>query len=198
MRYKVSAGIPLVLVALVVGVAILVTSAQGEPEREAVEPAPTFVPGLPIDTPPAEPGLVLDSPAAEEAGAWLSVADTAYHACTSFGLPNDKTPDAMYRTTAGEVRRRISEAGLGVTGALGSPWGNDDDLYIVGFRGDYNYRPAPPVSNEDTGRLEEPKAIKQKPDICVYYGDGTEKAQWGTFIVGDKNLSVDVLILADK
>jgi hypothetical protein len=87
--------------------------------------------------------------------------DWARQNCTGFGTPHDK-PLAVYNTTAGEVRRRISAASAGTVNILGSNWNNEHAAFIVAFGGDYAFTPDP------LGR----SGALPPADVCIYMGNG--------------------------
>ena len=71
----------------------------------------------------------------------------------------------MFKTTAGEVRRRLANSAPDGS-SLGSNWHNEDTLYAVAFTGDFPQRAGPPV----LGGLEQPTPATAH--LCSYIGNG--------------------------
>ncbi len=159
----------LVLAAAIAG-SILAASALGGAGTPPLPDAgqvvsPTWLPGLPIDTPPAVQGTVADSAPPGEEKQWTEIAAWARIACGFDGGKVDSDPEAMFKTTAGELRRlNAARQPQGLT--LGSNWRNDDTLFIVIFRGIFPHRPGPPRPDRSSPVVPPPG------NACVYYGNG--------------------------
>lgn len=157
-----------VAASVVLGAAVVTASTPGGEDDSAnrEQPAPTWLSGLPIDTPPAEETAVLNSPPPGESEAWKGIADWARQQCTFDGGQPKADPVLILRTTAGEVRRRLA-AEVPDGSSLGSNWNNQDILYGVAFAGDFPQRPGPPVPGAEGSADPPPLA-----HLCVYIGNG--------------------------
>lgn len=158
----------IVAASIVLSAAIVTASALGG-DGDSVgkeQPLPTWLSGLPIDTPPAEEMPVLYSPAANESETWKGIADWAREQCTFDGGQPKENPSLMLKTTAGEVRRRLA-AKVPDGSSLGSNWRNEDTLYAVAFAGDYPQRPGPAAPGGEFSTDIPPMA-----HLCVYIGNG--------------------------
>jgi hypothetical protein len=192
----------LVLVAIVFGSTIVIASASRD---DPVEPAlvkPSFEVGLPIDTPPAHESTVLTSPAPGHEDEWAAVVYWAATACGFDGNAPASDPAVVYKTTAGEVRRRVAAEAPEYSGVLlGSGWSNDAEMFIVAFRGEFHHRPAPPITDPDTKRDMEDGGgvVANEPDTCLYYGNGrpdpSDNGSVGITHFGNKELTIETLFM---
>jgi hypothetical protein len=140
-------------------------TATSAPSTNAPEPTGVWLPGLPIDTPPAVASPLFAAPPAAEEKHWAEIAAWAANTCGFDGGQVEGPPEAMFKTTAGELRRRSAEESPGGS-TLGSNWQNEDALFVVVYRGDFPVRSGPPWSDGST-----PKPL---PDdtTCIYFGNG--------------------------
>ena len=157
-------AIALLIIALLMATVVL-ASPGADDQAPQQQGQSTWLPGLPIDTPPAVASPLLATAPAGEEKHWEAVAAWARGAC-SFDLGQaEGPPEAIFKTTAGEFRRRSAELkpdGL----PLGSNWHNEDTLFVVVYRGVFPHRPEPRPLDGSAADAPPPG------NACVYYGNG--------------------------
>ena len=130
---------------------------------------PTFIPGLPIDTPSAEESWFYESPPPSQGAKWEAVKAWARAACPGPATPEE--PGLMFHTTGGELRRRIYELTGNRDYLLGSTWRNEDEMWVVVFTGEFDFhKAAPPFEGQAASPIP--------PDTrCLYMGNGRTDAE---------------------